>query len=109
MNTSQEEVSLMLPGPDDDTAAPDEDTAALETLAAELAGLSYQARLGGPAAGMSWLEVSNPRAPVLSERILVQSGWFWWPWAERLAPCGEAATAAAVVARVLRTIADGQP
>ena len=88
-------------------AGTEDDTAALERLAAELGALGYQTRLIHPAPEMPSLEVSNPRARTLCDRILVQSGWFWWSWAERLAPSHDITTAAAIIARVLRT-ADGE-
>jgi hypothetical protein len=81
-----------------------DDAAALEKLAAELGGLGFQCRLVDPAPELAWLEVTNPRVRVLSERILAQSGWFWWPWAERLAEAGDVVGAAARIARVLRTV-----
>jgi hypothetical protein len=86
------------------SGTPEHDITALEQLAAALRPLGYQTRLVNPAPEIPWLEVSNPDAPALSERILVQSGWFWWSWAERLAPVAEAATAAETIARVLRAV-----
>jgi hypothetical protein len=85
------------------------DEAALEKLAAELGGLGFQCRLVNPAPDLPWLEVRNPRARVLSERILAQSGWFWWPWAERLAEAGDVTGAATRIARVLRTVSEPAP
>jgi hypothetical protein len=85
-------------------SAAEHDIIALEQLAAALGPLGYQTRLINPAPEIPWLEVSNPQARALSERILVQSSWFWWSWAERLAPVAEAATAAETIARVLRTV-----
>jgi hypothetical protein len=85
------------------------DETALEKLAAELGGLGFQCKLVNPAPELPWLEVTNPRARVLSERILAQSGWFWWPWAERLAQAGDVAGAAVRIARVLRTVPESVP
>jgi len=52
------------------------------------------------------LHVVNPAAPRLAEDVYVgrsQDGlwWFWWPWAERIAPGKEVGTAAAMIAKVL--------
>lgn len=85
----------------------DDDTAALEKLAVELGGLGFHCRLVQPAPEMPWLEVTNPQATVLSERILAQNGWYWWPWAERLAETGDVTGAAERVARVLRASGEG--
>jgi hypothetical protein len=87
----------------------DDDAAALEKLGVELGGRGFQCRLVQPAPELPWLEVTNPRAAVLSERILAQSGWFWWPWAERLAEVGDVVGAAARIARVLRTVPEPAP
>ena len=103
MNTTSTPLPVTAATPERDIA-PENDITALEQLATALEPLGYQTRLVNPAPEIPWLEVSNPRARVLSERILVQSGWFWWSWAERLAPVTDAATAAASIARVLRTV-----
>jgi hypothetical protein len=79
-------------------------TGPLEKLAAELGRLGFQCRLVDPIPELAWLEVTNPRARVLSERIAAQAGWFWWPWAERLAETGDVVGAAARIAHVLRTV-----
>ncbi len=52
------------------------------------------------------LHVVNPRLTQLAEDIYVgrsQDGlwWYWWPWAERIAPGDDAAGAAIQVAKVL--------
>ena len=79
----------------------------LEKLAIALAALGYRALLRTPAGRLPFLDVSNPRAAVLTERVYAQADSFWWSWAERIAGCDEPATAAGILARVLRTV-DGQ-
>lgn len=79
----------------------------LEKLAGELAARGYQAHLRTPAGRLPFLDVSNPRAAILTERVYAQADSFWWSWAERIAGCDEVATAAGILARVLRTV-DGQ-
>ena len=32
---------------------------------------------------------------------MAEAGWFWWPWADRIAPVTDVSTAADRVARVL--------
>jgi hypothetical protein len=39
---------------------------------------------------------------VMAEDIMAQAGWFWWPWADRIAPAADVPAAAARVATVLR-------
>jgi hypothetical protein len=78
----------------------------LEGLAQELVQLGLIVRLMAPAGRVPSLHVVNPAAARLAEDIYVgrsQDGlwWFWWPWAERIAPGEEMAAAAALIARVL--------
>jgi hypothetical protein len=40
-------------------------------------------------------EVHNPRAEVMSEDIMLQAGWFWWPW---VPPCSCQADSGVVLA-----------
>jgi hypothetical protein len=76
----------------------------LEKLATELAAHGFQAHLRTPPGRLPFLDVSNPRAAILTERVYAQADSFWWSWAERIAGCDEPATAAAILARVLRTV-----
>ena len=76
--------------------------AALEKLAAELAARGYRLPSLSPHGRPPSLTVANPAASMLSESVLVEGGWFWWPWADRIAPVGDITTAAERVARVLR-------
>lgn len=85
----------------DQTAA---DIADLEALAAELTAHRLQATLRTLQGHTPYLDVRNPRASVLSERVYAQAGCFWWSWAERIADSGEPAKAAGILARVLRTV-----
>ena len=80
----------------------------LEGLARELGTHGLTARLVAPETGMPSLHVVNPAVTQLAEDVYVgrsQDGlwWFWWPWAERIAPGDELAAAATLIARVLRT------
>jgi len=85
------------PGDDDQDAEAD-----LERLAAEMTARGYQAAVRQPAGRLPYLDVCNPRASVMAERVYAQADWFFWPWAQRIAQCGQPAAAAAIVARVLR-------
>jgi hypothetical protein len=78
----------------------------LESLAEELARHGLSTRLMAPAGRVPSLHVVNPQAARLAEDVYVgrsQDGlwWFWWPWAERIAPGDDIPEAAAVIARVL--------
>jgi hypothetical protein len=89
----------------DETRSDDE--AVLEKLAIELGGRGFQCRLVNPPPDLPWLEVTNPRVAVLSERIVAQDGWYWWPWAERMVETGDVTGAAERVARVLHASGEG--
>ncbi len=78
----------------------------LEALAEELTARGLQTRLMTPAGRVPSLHVVNPTMSRLAEDVYVgrsQDGlwWFWWPWAERIAPGDETAQAAEAVAKVL--------
>src|SRR6266487_2631260 len=83
----------------------------LERLAGELAKHGLVTRLLTPAGRVPSLHVVNPAVSRLAEDVYVgrsQDGrwWFWWPWAERIAPGDQLAAAAAVIARVLSATGD---
>ena len=78
----------------------------LECLAAELGRHGLTTRLMVSAGRVPCLHVVNPGVARLAEDVYVgrsQDGavWFWWPWAERIAPGDELGAAAALIARVL--------
>jgi hypothetical protein len=79
----------------------------LGKLAAELTARGYQTDLRTPPERLPFLDVRNPAASILSERVYAQAGSYYFSWAEPIADCGQPAAAAAILARVLRT-ADGQ-
>jgi len=78
----------------------------LESLAAELDRRGLTTRLMTPAGRVPSLHVVNPAVCRLAEDVYAgrsQDGswWFWWPWAERIAPGDDLAAAAEAIARVL--------
>ena len=78
----------------------------LETLAAELVGHGWAARLEEPPRRLPRLHVQNPAAPALSEYVYAQprrdGTWtYWWPWAQPIASA--AAKAAAIITAALHT------
>src|SRR5690242_19694873 len=81
----------------------------LEGLAEELGKHGLMTRLMAPPGRVPSLHVVNPVMSRLAEDVYVgrsQDGlwWFWWPWAERIAPGDEHAAAAARIARVLSVV-----
>jgi len=77
------------------------DATSLERLAAKLDGNEYSTVIVS-GQRVPCLRVVNRRAPQLTEDIYAGRGWFWWSWAERLAPSADVAAAATAVSRVLR-------
>jgi hypothetical protein len=47
------------------------------------------------------LHVINRSIPALASDVYAESGWFWWPHAERIARTADPAAAAVVVAQAL--------
>ncbi len=89
------------------TGTPADDVTRLAELAAELSRQSLHATLHEPDGRLPFLEVRNPAASVLIERLYAQADSYWWSWAERIAGCDQVATVADTLARVLRTV-DGE-
>jgi hypothetical protein len=79
----------------------------LEDLATEADALGLHAAVREPAGHPPYLHIRNPDAHVLTERVFVQGGKYHFSWAEPIAGCDQPATAAAILARVLRTV-DGE-
>lgn len=75
----------------------------LGELAGQLGARGYQADLITPPGRRPRLQVRNPDVPMLAEDVYAESGWYWYAFAERIAPLSEAATAAARIAHVLHT------
>ena len=80
--------------------------ARLEGLAQALSGHGLRTRVMTPAGRVPSLHVVNPAAAGLAEDVYVgrtQDGrwWYWWPWAERIAPGDDTPRAATLIARVL--------
>jgi hypothetical protein len=77
----------------------------LERLGEELVRRGFRVRIDLPPGQAPSLHVMNPDASALAENILAEDGadgwWYWWPWAERIAPAGDVPEAARLVARVL--------
>jgi len=89
------------------TGTQTDDITSLTELATETAALGLHATIRELPGHAPYLQVSNPQATVLTEKVFVHEGRFWFSWADPIAGRDEPATAAAILARVLRT-ADGQ-
>ncbi len=73
----------------------------LEKLAAELGGQQFAVTLVTAAGKRPHLRITSRAAVQLTEDIYTGSGYFWWGWAERIAPVWNVAAAAEAVRRVL--------
>ncbi|SEG87154.1 hypothetical protein SAMN04489712_12078 [Thermomonospora echinospora] len=77
----------------------------LEELAGRLSREGLCARLDEPLDRPPTLHVINPDMPVAEEHVIVESvsdeAWFWWAWAERIAPAHDIDTAITGIRRVL--------
>jgi hypothetical protein len=65
------------------------------------AGDAHRMSLGRPC-----LDVRNPRASVLAEKVFAQGGKFWWSWAEPIAACDQIADPATILTRALSAVGD---
>lgn len=86
-------------------------SARFKELGALLGDRGYQAQLIATQGRRPRLQVRNPDVPMLAEDVYAESGWFWYAFAERIAPDSEPAAAAAKIAHVLHSVgsADGGP
>ncbi|MFI0409684.1 hypothetical protein [Actinomadura sp. 3N508] len=77
----------------------------LEELGGELVERGFRVRIVQPRDQPPVLHVLNPDVSALTENVLAEQAadgwWYWWSWAERIAPADDAPTAAARIARVL--------
>jgi len=78
----------------------------LTGLATELDRHGLTTRLITPSGRIPSLHVVNPAVVRLAEDVYAGRShdgawWFWWPWAERIAPGDDLVAAAALIARVL--------
>ena len=74
----------------------------LENLAAGLPASEYHARLVALAGRRPCLHVRNRNAGFLAEDVMVEAGWFWFSFAERIAPVTDVLAAVGKIARVRR-------
>jgi hypothetical protein len=77
--------------------------AALETLASGLDSRDFVTTLTTGRTRPPRLTVAR-RHTQLAEDIYADNGWYWWAWAERIAPTGDMPAAAATIAHALRAI-----
>ncbi|HVB46127.1 MAG TPA: hypothetical protein VNF47_25940 [Streptosporangiaceae bacterium] len=84
--------------PDHEAAA-----AALGRLAGEMTALGCEAHLSTPEGRRPSLTVRHPAAPMLTKYVVADAEWFWWSWADRIAPVTDISAAARSVVRALAT------
>lgn len=78
----------------------------LQALATQLGRAGLSTRLTHPIGRPPTLHVLNPGQPELEEQVMIDqcengAWWFWWPWAERIAPAAQMGEAAASICRVV--------
>jgi hypothetical protein len=76
----------------------------LARLGKELVMLGFRADVRFRGDRLPFLDVRNPRASALAEKVYAQDGAYWWSWAERIAATEDVTRAAATLANVLRTV-----
>jgi len=88
--------------------------ACLDSLAAELIARGWTACITTPPGRPVRLFVQDPGDPAMFSYIAAAPGdttgdwWFWFGWAERIAPAARPGTAAEAIARELRRPADSR-
>lgn len=88
------------------TTDTDMNMAALERLAEAVTARGFHADVHALTGRPPYLDVRNPRAALLAERVYAQGDVYWWPWEEKIAGCDQVATAAGILARVLRAVGE---
>jgi hypothetical protein len=86
---------------DQDSTANAGAKAALEKLGTELKARDFLIHLSVPDGKLPFLTVRNPREGRLTEMILADGGFYWWSWADKVAPVSDVTGAANAVAQVL--------
>jgi hypothetical protein len=101
-----------MPGPHPRAAPGEERLARLDALAAELTARGWTAYVTTPRGRPARLFVQNPHDRGMCADVMAaaESGtgdcWFWFGWAERIAPVGAPDVAAAVIVAELRRPVD---
>ena len=101
-----------MPGPHPRGARAEEWLTRLDVLAAELTACGWTAYVTTPRGRPARLFVQNPCDRGMCADVMAAAGsgtgdwWFWFGWAERIAPVGAPDTAAAVIVTELRRPVD---
>jgi hypothetical protein len=85
------------------TSDSNQSRAALEALAAGLDPRTFVTTLTTGRGRPPRLTVAR-RHTQLSQDIYADCGWYWWAWAERIAPTSDMPAATAAIARALRVL-----
>lgn len=76
----------------------------LERLADALHKQGLPATVLTPQGRRPCVQAKSPQSSMLREDVYAESGWFWWSWADRLAPVTDVEAAARKIARVLGAV-----
>ena len=89
-------------------ATEEEQSAYLDVLAGQVAAYGWTAHVRTPPGRLPYLFVQDPQNPNTGGDVVAASDaatgecWFWFAWAERIAPAENPAKAAHVIVRALR-------
>jgi len=103
-----------MPGPHPRGAPAEERLACLDALAAELTARGWTAYVITPRGRPARLFVQNPHDPGMCADVMAAAGsgtgdwWFWFGWAERIAPADAPDKAAALIVTELRRPVDAR-
>jgi hypothetical protein len=106
------QAALPAPHPAGAAGSAENQIACLDVLAAELIARGWAACVTAPPGRPVRLFVQDPGDPAMFSYIAAAPGdtsgdwWFWFGWAERIAPTAMPGTAAEAIARQLRRPAD---
>jgi hypothetical protein len=86
--------------------------ACLDALAAHIHARGWTAYINTPAGRLAFLSVQDPHDRAECNILTAPAGttgdwWYWFSWAERIAPVHAPATAAEVIIRAVQRPADG--
>ena len=101
-----------MPGPHPRGAPANERLARLDALATELTARGWTAYVTTPWGRPARLTVQSPHDQGMCADVMTAADsdtgdwWFWFGWAERIAPAGAPGTAAAVIVTALRRPVD---
>lgn len=76
----------------------------LEKLAEALNKHGLPAIVLTPPGRRPCVQAKSPQSSMLREDVYAEAGWFWWSWADRLAPVTDVESAARKITQVLGAV-----